>query len=56
MAKPKLRKYPKKPKANSSKRVMENYLNKVKEIDKENAQKIKEYNDKLKLLEKIRKI
>lgn len=37
MAKLKMKKYPKKPKANASVTVKENYLDKVKEIDKENA-------------------
>jgi hypothetical protein len=35
---PKLKKYPKKPKASASLSAMENYLDKCKQIDKENAQ------------------
>ena len=45
MAKLKLKKYPRKPKATASVQVMENYLAKVKEIDKQNA-KIKAENSK----------
>lgn len=37
MKKPKMLKYPRKPKANASTQVMENYLAKVKEIDKRNS-------------------
>jgi hypothetical protein len=36
MAKVKLKKYPKKPKASASVEVMENYLRRCKEVDKEN--------------------
>ena len=40
MAKLKLRKYPKKPKASASVQSKELFLSKVKEIDKENARRI----------------
>ena len=39
MAKLKMLKYPKKPKANASVQTLENYLNRTKEIDKENAKR-----------------
>lgn len=39
MAKVKLLKYPKKPKANASVSTMENYLKRVSEINKENAKR-----------------
>lgn len=42
MAKIKIKKYPKKPKASASLAVKERYLEKVKEIDKENANKVAE--------------
>lgn len=38
MATKKLKKYPKKPKANASLEVLQKYLDKMKDIDKENAQ------------------
>lgn len=51
MAKLKMLKYPKKPKASASLHSKENYLAKVKEIDKENAARHKD-NAKSELLTK----
>ena len=39
MAKLKMKRYPKKPKANASVQVMENYLDRCKSIDKDNAKR-----------------
>ncbi|VBB45217.1 conserved exported hypothetical protein [uncultured Paludibacter sp.] len=39
MAKLKMKRYPKKPKATAGVSVMENYLNRCKEVDKENARR-----------------
>ena len=44
LKKPKMLKYPRKPKAGASLTVKENYLNKIKDIDKENARRVSEYN------------
>lgn len=43
MRKPKLKKYPKKPKKTASLAVKENWLRKTTEIDKENRQKESDY-------------
>lgn len=56
MAKIRLKKYPKKPKATASVAVMERYLQRCKEIDKENAAKKKEADRKEQLRKKITKI
>lgn len=49
MAKFSLKKYPKKPKANASNDVLQNYLNRCKDVDKHNAEvkRAKEQNKKL---------
>lgn len=52
----KLKKYPKKPKASASVTVLENYLRRVAEIDKENAQIKKDVERKKQLQGKISKI
>jgi len=51
MAKKKLKKYPKKPKANASNETMQNYLNRCKDIDKDNKEIIA-YNKKREELRK----
>lgn len=56
MTKIRLKKYPKKPKATASVAVMERYLQRCKEIDKENAAKKKEADRKEQLRKKITKI
>lgn len=56
MRKPKKLKLPKKPKANASVASMENYLKRVKEVEKANSDKEKEYKKSLALRDKIRKM
>ena len=56
MKKPKKLKNPKKPKANASVAVMENYLKRVKEVDKKNADREREYKKAQSLREKIRRM
>jgi len=56
MKKPKKLKYPKKPKANASLTVLENYVKRRKNIDKENADRERDYKKALTLREKIRKM
>jgi len=56
MRKPKKSKMPKKPKASASVAVMENYLKRVKEVEKKNSDKEKEYKKSLSLRDKIRKM
>ena len=56
MRKPKNKKYPKKPKASASVAVMENYLKRIKEVDKENSAKAAEYKKSLTLRDRIRKM
>lgn len=56
MRKPKKIKNPKKPKANASVKVMENYLKKVKDVAKRNAENEREYKKAQNLKEKIRKM
>ncbi len=51
MAKKKMKKYPKKPKASASVETMQRYLERCKQIDKENKQ-IQAYNKKLDELRK----
>jgi len=51
MAKKKMLKYPRKPKASASVKVMENYLERCKAIDKENAARTAE-NKKAEMLRK----
>lgn len=45
--KPKMRKYPKKPRTTASVEVKQNFLNKCKEIDKDNNAKMAEYKRKI---------
>jgi hypothetical protein len=54
--KPKKLKYPKKPKANASLATLERYKDRVKEIDKENAARLKDYDKAVKLRREISKI
>ena len=56
MRKPKKLKYPRKPKATASVATMENYLKRVKEIDKANAEREREYKKALNLREKIKRM
>lgn len=56
MRKPKKIKYPRKPKATASVATMENYLKRVKEIDKANADREREYKKALTLREKIKRM
>lgn len=56
MRKPKKMKYPRKPKATASVATMENYLKRVKEIDKANADREREYKKALTLREKIKRM
>jgi len=56
MAALKLKKYPKKPKAKASLTVLENYMAKCKEIDKENAQKKAEHKKREDLAKKVKAI
>lgn len=51
MAKLKLKRYPRKPKSNASVTTLQNYLDRCKEIDKENARR-KQQNAKLETLRK----
>jgi len=51
MAKLKMKKYPKKPKASASVDTLERYIDKTKEIDRENAKR-KAINSKLETLKK----
>ena len=53
MAALKLKKYPRKPKANASVGVMENHIAKCKEVDKENAKRKSEHAKKVNLRKKI---
>lgn len=53
MAKLKMKRYPKKPKASASVATMENYLQRCKAIDKENAQRKAENTKKDTLRKKI---
>lgn len=53
--KPKKLKYPKKPKANASISSMENYLAKRKEVDKQNASRMSEYNKNKSKRESLKK-
>lgn len=56
MRKPKKLKTPKKPKAGASIATMENYLKRVKEVEKKNAENEREYKKALALREKIRRM
>ena len=56
MKKPKKLKYPRKPKASASLATMENYLKRVKEIEKANAEREREYKKALTLREKIKRM
>jgi len=47
ISKPKLKKYPPKPKAGASAEVLANYLKRCKEVDKDNAPKLSDYNKKV---------
>jgi acetyl-CoA carboxylase beta subunit len=53
--KPKKIKYPKAPKRSASVEVWERYYERIKEIDKLNAQRMAEYNRKLKQIEADKK-
>lgn len=52
--KPKLKKFPKEPKKSSSVDVWDNYVKRVKEIEKENDAKMAEYNKKVKAQDKAK--
>lgn len=52
--KPKLRKYPKKPKRNASLTTMNRYTERCREVDKHNATKVSEYNKKIADIKKAR--
>lgn len=52
MKKPKLTKYPKRPKVNASPEVKERYVERCAEIDKKNKDKMKPYDDYLKAQQK----
>jgi hypothetical protein len=56
MRKPKKLKSPKKPKASASVATMENYIKKVKDVDKRNAENEREYKKALSLREKIKRM
>lgn len=56
MKKPKKIKLPKKPKASASVATMENYLQKVKDVQKRNAENEKEYKKAQALREKIKRM
>jgi len=56
MKKPKKLKYPRKPKATASVCTMENYLKRVKDIDKANAEREREYKKVITLREKIKRM
>jgi len=56
MARVKMLKYPKKPKASSSVQTKENYLKKVSDIDRENARRVADKKKSEKLTEKIRAV
>ena len=56
MRKPKKLKNPRKPKASASLATMENYLKRVKDIDKANAEREREYKKALSLREKIKRM
>jgi C4-type Zn-finger protein len=56
MRKPKKIKSPKKPKANASIATMENYLKKVKDVAKRNADNERDYKKAQSLKEKIRRM
>lgn len=60
LRKPKKRKYPKKPKASASADVMQNYLDKVKEIDKDYDAAVRAYEkekkDRKNLRDKVKKV
>lgn len=53
--KPKKLKYPRKPKQKASLQVHENYLAKVKEIDKENKKRESDYKRDVKKLDSVKK-
>lgn len=55
LRKPKNKKYPKKPKKNASIEVKQNYLSKVKAIDSQNAEALREYTAKKSINEKLDK-
>lgn len=56
MAKFKLKKYPKKPKSNASNEVLERYIQKCKDIDKQNAPILKAKAENAKLKQKVASI
>jgi hypothetical protein len=56
MRKPKLKKYPKKPKASASLAVMQKYLDRRKDVDKANAAAQSDYKKALDLRKKIAKL
>ena len=56
MKKPRKLKTPKKPKASASVATMENYIKKVKDVEKRNADNEKEYKKSLALREKIKRM
>lgn len=56
MRKPKKIKSPKKPKATASVATMENYLKRVKDVDKRNAENEREYKKGLTLRAKIKRM
>lgn len=56
MRKPKKLKTPKKPKASASVATMENYIKRVKDVEKRNAENEREYKKALTLREKIKRM
>jgi hypothetical protein len=56
MRKPKKIKTPKKPKASASVATMENYIKRVKDVEKRNAENEREYKKGLALREKIKRM
>jgi hypothetical protein len=56
MKKPKKLRMPKKPKASASVATMENYIKKVKDVEKRNAENEREYKKSLALREKIKRM
>ena len=55
LKKPKMKKFPKKPKSSASSDVLQRYLQKVDEIRKEHARAVKAYNAEKKKREQLRK-
>lgn len=52
----KLLKYPKKPKAGASAQVLQNYIDRCKEVDKKNAERNRENSKRKELVKKVARI